>query len=114
MQSHQFHNLHGNREATESCESWVLYTEGRRVEQETKQHVNQSIYSMDMQTPPRPPGNVGSRRWGLQCSEADIEYELFTVSHILTALQTRPGRFVCIKKKGRKKERKKKKHQMSE
>lgn len=54
MQSHQFHNLHGNREATESCKAWVLYTEGRRVEQETKQHVNKGIYSMDMQTPPRP------------------------------------------------------------
>lgn len=62
----------------------------RGGEQETEQHVNKGIYNMDTQAP-LPHGN-GSRRSGLRCSEADIEYGLFTVSHILTALQMCPGR----------------------
>lgn len=92
MQSHQFHNLQGNRQATESCESWSIYTEEGRREQETKQHVNRGIYNMDIQAPsPHDSGSSNSRRSGPWCSEADIEYGLFTVSHILTALQTCPG-----------------------
>lgn len=55
---------------------------------------------MDIQAPsPHDNGSSNSRRLGLWCSEAAIEYGLFTISHILTALQTCPGEFYsCIKK----------------
>lgn len=80
----------------------------RGGEQETKQHVNKGIYNMDIQAPLSHDNGSSDSRSGLRCSEADIEYGLFTVSHILTALQMCPGRssHVYILKK--------KKHQVSE
>lgn len=69
--------------------------------------MNRGIYIWTYKAPsPHDNGSSNSRRLGLWCSEAAIEYGLFTISHILTALQTCPGEFYSYKKKPNQKHQK--------